>query len=66
MLKVIWDYNGLEILHHPFSRSDAKPKPIAFSRAAETLLAFTLSSDWLIVGIFRFLRLANVNTLVHY
>ena len=55
MLKVIWDYNGLEILPHPFSRSDAKPKPIAFSRAAETLLAFTLSSDWLIVGIFRFL-----------
>ena len=55
MLKVIWDYNGLEILPHPFSRSDAKPKPIAFSHAAETLLASTLSSDWLIVGIFQLL-----------
>ena len=54
--------------HLPLNQSDAKQKSstttwsLAFSRALNSLVVFTLSSQWLLV-IFPFFRLAVVITL---
>ena len=59
---------GLEISCHSLSQSHSKLKPVAtrslaFSRASGSLLAFTLSFDWLIVT-FSFLLIGCSNYLV--
>ena len=59
---------GLEISCHPLNQSHSKLKPVAtrslaFSRASGSLLAFTLSFDWLIVT-FSFLLIGCSNYLV--